>query len=74
MVRITGIASRIEEVLFVPSFFRVFVVSHSGIMVVRRALTRRFPFGVYLIVGERSVSVIGVVHATRNARVWRNRV
>jgi plasmid stabilization system protein ParE len=51
---------------------QLYPVVHKGI--VRRALLRRFPFGVYFIDGERSVSVIGVVHAKRNPRVWRSRV
>ena len=42
--------------------------------VVRRALTRRFPYGVFFLEAERSVSVIGVVHAKRNPRVWQDRV
>ena len=42
--------------------------------VVRRALTRRFPYGVYFIEGERSVSVIAVIHAKRSPLVWQSRV
>jgi plasmid stabilization system protein ParE len=51
---------------------QLYPVVYKGI--VRRALIRRFPFGVYFINGERSTSVIGVVHAKRNPRVWRSRV
>jgi plasmid stabilization system protein ParE len=45
---------------------------HKG--VVRRALARRFPYGVFFVEAERNVSVIGVVHAKRNPRVWQDRL
>jgi toxin ParE1/3/4 len=46
---------------------QLYPVVHKG--VVRRALTRRFPYGVYYVEGMRAVSVIGVVHAKRDPRV-----
>jgi len=46
-------------------------VVHKG--VVRRAFTRRFPYGVFYIEGKRTVSVIGVIHAKRSLRVWQDR-
>jgi plasmid stabilization system protein ParE len=51
---------------------RLFPVVHKDI--IRRALTRRFPYGVFFIEGERSISVIGVVHAKQNPRVWQDRL
>jgi hypothetical protein len=51
---------------------QLFPVVHKG--VIRRALTRRFPYGVFFIEGERSISIIGVAHAKRNPRVWQARV
>lgn len=51
---------------------QLFPVVHRG--KVRRALTRRFPYGVFFIEGERNISVIGVAHAKRSPRVWQNRV
>ncbi len=50
---------------------RLYPVVHKG--VIRRALTRRFPYGVFFIEGETSVSVIAVAHAKRNPRVWQAR-
>jgi plasmid stabilization system protein ParE len=35
----------------------------------RRILVNRFPYGVYFVVGARSVSVIGVLHGSRNIDV-----
>lgn len=42
--------------------------------IVRRALTRRFPYSVFFIVGERVVSIIGVIHTKRSPAAWQNRV
>ena len=50
---------------------QLYPVVHKGI--IRRALTRRFPYGVFFVEGERSVSVIAVAHAKRNPRVWQAR-
>lgn len=51
---------------------QLYSVVHKG--VIRRALTRRFPYGVFFVEGEQSVSVIAVAHAKRNPRVWQDRV
>lgn len=51
---------------------QLYPVVHKG--VIRHALTRRFPYGVLFVEGERSVSVIAVAHAKRNLRVWQDRV
>jgi len=51
---------------------QLYPVVHKG--VVRCALTRRFPYGVFFVEAERSVSVIGVIHAKRSPRVWQDRV
>jgi plasmid stabilization system protein ParE len=40
---------------------------------VRRALVRRFPYGIYYIVIENTVSVIAVIHARRNPDHWQSR-
>jgi len=40
---------------------------------VRRVLIHRFPFGVFFIVGEASISVIAVLHARRNPKKWKGR-
>ena len=51
---------------------QLYPVVHRG--VIRRALTRRFPYGVFFVEGERSVSVIAVAHVKRNPRLWQGRV
>ena len=41
---------------------------------VHRALVRRFPYGIYYVIIEKDVSVIGVVHARKNPASWQSRV
>ena len=51
---------------------QLYPVVYKGI--IRRALMRRFPYGVFFVEGERSVSVIAVAHVKRSPRVWEDRV
>ena len=37
---------------------------------VHRALVRRFPYGIYYVVLDNRVSIIGVVHARKNPAHW----
>ena len=39
----------------------------------RRALIRRFPFGVYYVVEDSEVVVVAVMHASRSPRRWKVR-
>ena len=40
---------------------------------VRRALTRRFPFGVFYIISQEKVIIIAVLHARREPSMWQKR-
>ncbi len=40
---------------------------------VRRALIHRFPFGVFFLDGDESISVLAVLHARRNPKMWKGR-
>lgn len=40
----------------------------------RRALTIRFPYGVFYIIEENTIYVLAVVHTSRNPKSWRKRV
>ena len=40
---------------------------------IRRALVKRFPYGVFYIVQDLNVSVIGVLHARKKPTKWQNR-
>jgi plasmid stabilization system protein ParE len=42
--------------------------------VVRRALTRRFPYQVLFVVEADVVTVIAVFHGTRDPKIWRDRI
>ena len=39
---------------------------------VRRALMRRFPYGIFFIVAGNKVIVLGLMHAARDPVKWRN--
>jgi len=40
---------------------------------VRRVLIHRFPFGVFFLEEEDSISVLAVLHARRNPKAWKGR-
>lgn len=40
----------------------------------RRALIRRFPFGVYYQVQDSIIVVFAVMHGSRNPRNWKSRI
>jgi len=48
----------------------LFPVVHRNI---RRALTRRFPFGVFYVLEGEAVVVVAVFHASRNPKGWQSR-
>lgn len=39
----------------------------------RRAFVRRFPYGIYYILGESEIIVLAVAHARRNPKHWQSR-
>lgn len=47
-----------------------FIAVHKS---VRRALVRRFPFGVFYQVAKDGVIVIAVLHGSRHPRAWKER-
>jgi len=40
---------------------------------VRRALLKRFPYGVFFVADEGRITVIAVFHASRDPKVWQAR-
>jgi plasmid stabilization system protein ParE len=40
----------------------------------RRALLRRFPYGIYFVATPRLISVVACMHARRDPRRWEERV
>jgi plasmid stabilization system protein ParE len=40
---------------------------------IRRALVRKFPYGIFYIVSESDVVVLGCLHGQRDPKAWRSR-
>jgi plasmid stabilization system protein ParE len=40
---------------------------------IRRALVRKFPFGVFYLVHEGTIQILAVVHVKRHPSRWKNR-
>ena len=40
---------------------------------VRRALVRRFPYGIFYLVEEDRIVVLGILHARRDPKTWQDR-
>lgn len=51
---------------------RLYTVVHRD--VIRRALMRRFPYGVFFVESEQSISVIAVLHFKRSPQLLKDRV
>jgi plasmid stabilization system protein ParE len=41
---------------------------------VRRALVKRFPYGVYFVVEDAQIVVFAIYHAKRDPRGWQSRI
>jgi plasmid stabilization system protein ParE len=41
---------------------------------VRRALTKRFPYGIYFLIDNARVVVLAIFHAKRDPKSWQRRV
>ncbi|HKJ22737.1 MAG TPA: type II toxin-antitoxin system RelE/ParE family toxin [Gammaproteobacteria bacterium] len=48
----------------------VYSIVHKDI---RRLLIHRFPFGIFFLEAEDSISVLAVLHARRNPKAWKGR-
>lgn len=42
--------------------------------VARRKLIRRFPYGIFYIIGQNKISVLAVMHTKRHPKHWQNRI
>lgn len=40
---------------------------------IRRALLRKFPYGVFYILDGRDIRILAVLHLARNPAIWRKR-
>jgi len=50
---------------------RAFVIVHRE---VRRVLVKKFPYGIYYIVGEKRISILACFHAKRASTGWKRRL
>jgi toxin ParE1/3/4 len=41
---------------------------------IRRALIRRFPYGILYFIEKDKIVLVGVFHGRRNPKQWKNRV
>ena len=47
-----------------------FSIVHKSI---RRALTERFPYGIYFIAEKSTIYILAIIHTRRNPKIWRKR-
>ena len=40
---------------------------------IRRALTERFPYGIFYVFEHDTIYVLAIVHTSRNPKVWKKR-
>jgi toxin ParE1/3/4 len=40
---------------------------------IRRALTARFPYGIYFITGADTIYILAIQHTGRNSNIWKTR-
>ena len=73
--RVTGLGS--EFLLVLDATFNSILRNHLLYpeihKTVRRALTRRFPFGVFFLVEEARIVILSVFHVKRNPDEWKKR-
>lgn len=41
---------------------------------IRRALTQKFPFGIFFFIEEDIINVIAIFHFSRNPKIWKDRI
>ncbi len=40
---------------------------------IRRALTNRFPYGIFFIVESNTIYILAILHTSRNPKIWKDR-
>lgn len=64
----------LDEIKDTFTQIREFPESFSSVhQEVRRALTRRFPFGIYYQIEEERIVIFAILHGSRSPRHWRSR-
>lgn len=74
--RVPGLGS--EFLLCVDAVFSAILCSPQQFprvhKIVRRALTRRFPYEVFFVEDDERIVVLSVFHAKRNPKRWQERI
>ena len=64
-----------EDILLSVTESFKFPLIHADIYKgIRKCNIRRFPYGVYYIVRKYQITIIGIFHLNRNAKVWKKRM
>jgi toxin ParE1/3/4 len=50
-----------------PSYFQLIYKN------IRRALTERFPYGIFFIIEDETIYVLAIQHTSRNPKIWKKR-
>jgi plasmid stabilization system protein ParE len=64
---IDAIESAIKKIQSNP---RLFSLIYKGI---RRAMVKRFPFGIYYFLKDDIINIFAVIHFSRNPKIWKQR-
>jgi plasmid stabilization system protein ParE len=59
--------AKINEIQRNPNHFQVVYKN------IRRALTNRFPFGIFFIVESDAIYILAILHTSRNPKIWKDR-
>jgi plasmid stabilization system protein ParE len=65
---VAAVEQQLERIVENPALYQVL---HRG---VRRAVMRRFPYGIFYWVEEQAVVVFAVEHLARDAEHWKRRL
>ena len=60
----------VSRLAFIQRNPKLFPAVHNK---VRKALVRRFPFGIYYVIKREVIFVIAIYHASRDPNLWRER-
>ncbi|MDD4673085.1 MAG: type II toxin-antitoxin system RelE/ParE family toxin [Bacteroidales bacterium] len=59
--------AKINEIQRNPNHFQVVYKN------IRRALTSRFPYGIFFIVESDAIYILAILHTSRNPKIWKDR-
>ena len=63
-----NVEATIESILRIPE---AYTLTYKN---TRRALVRKFPFGVHYIIDKKNIVVLAIFHASRKPQEWKRRI